>query len=101
MSANTATNEACFQLRHRYFDVARDKWFTIDLTGPYTLDNALFEAQHVLTLHAGDIDKAYVAVEDMRKPIPSLFDGRYLNADLCEMIGLFGTEAYHNANKKG
>lgn len=96
MSTNATTSEACFQLRHRYFDVASNKWVTVDLLGPYTMDNALFEAQHILTLHAGDTDRAYVGVEDMRKPILSM-NGRASNSDLCDMVGMFATEAYHKA----
>lgn len=98
---NTITDDRHFQLRHRYFDVARDRWITIDIIGPYRLDDALIEAQYSLRLHAGDVDRAYVAVEDMRRPILSMFDGSYSNADLCEMIGLYGTEAYYNFCKKG
>lgn len=97
----TATNDACFQLRTRWFDPSRDKWITVDLIGPYTLTDAISEAQHVLMLFAGDVDRAYVAIEDMRQPIPSLLTGAYSNADLCTMVGLYGTSAYHNTSKKG
>lgn len=97
----TATTNACFQLRTRWFDPARDKWITVDLLGPYTITDAISEAQHTLMLFAGDVDCAYVAIEDMRQPIPSLFDGTYSNADICTMVGLYGTSAYHNTSKKG
>lgn len=97
----THTTEACFQLRHRWHDPLTQKWITVDLTGPYTLTDAITEAQHILTLYAGDVDHAYVAVEDMRRPCPSLITGCYMNADICEMIGLYGTVAYHTLNAKG
>lgn len=97
----TATNDACFQLRARWFDPSRDKWITVDLTGPYTITDAISEAQQILTLYSGDVDRAYVAIEDMRQPFPSLFTGAYSNDDLCTMVGLYGTSAYHAFSKKG
>lgn len=97
----TATNDACFQLRTRWFDPARDKWITVDLTGPYRLTDACSEARHILNFYACDVDQVYVAVEDMRRPIKSLFNGVYSGSDICTMIGLYGTSAYHNINRKG
>lgn len=98
----TDTTEVRFQLRHRWFDPQRDKWITVDLTGPYTMTDAISESQHILMLYAGDVDHAYVAVEDMKRPVSSLLGDRYRAEDICMMVGLYGTAAYHTfTDKKG
>lgn len=96
----TTVDNRHFQIRHRYYDVACDRWVTADLLGPYTMANAIQKANQILMLYSSD-DKAYVAIEDMRKPTSSLFNDARLNDDICGMVSLLGTEAYHNFFTKG
>jgi len=88
--------DAYFQLRTRWRNPETGRWQTVDLEGPFTLQNAILGAQAITG--ACPEQRLYAAIEDLREPVTLEHSNQ--EPDMCRMVArLFSATEFQFLNE--